>query len=115
MFAFIKKIRNQHVRAENNIFKSVLDEKEHKSARSHGIEPELDYSDSVVIKITKVRYLDEPSHWEFDMVNADWEDISSGTAPTFYGVVDMAIEMASERHDLDDPEWSKFDANERNK
>lgn len=104
-------IINQHVRAENDIFKSVLDEKDSESACSHGIDDELDYSDSITIKITKVKYLGEPSHWEFDMVNADWEDIASGTAPTFHGVVDMAVDMASNRNDLDDPEWSRFDAN----
>lgn len=75
---------------------------------------ELDYSDSVTIKISKVKYLDRPSHWEFEIVNSDWEEFGSGTGPTFYGVVDMAIEMARERNDIDDPEWSRFDANRKN-
>lgn len=72
---------------------------------------DLDYSDFVTIKIARVKYIKKPSHWEITVTDNTGHEIGSGTGPTFAGVVDMAIEMASERHDLDDPEWSKFDAN----
>jgi len=74
---------------------------------------DLDFSDYVTIKITKVKDSTGPAYWQMDIDGSDGE-IGGGTAPTFYGVVDMAIEMARERNDIDDPEWSRFDANGNN-
>lgn len=76
---------------------------------------DLDFSDSVTIKITRVAYMNKPSYWEVDVTDKDGHNIGGGTAPTFYGLVDMAIDMARERNDIDDPEWSRFDANGENK
>lgn len=73
----------------------------------------LDYSDKVVITITKVKSFGEPTHWEYDVDNG-----SGGTGPTFYEVLDMAIESITGDHgDIDSVhnEWVDFDANSRSK
>lgn len=78
---------------------------------------EFDYSDSVTIKITKVKYDGDPSHWELD-ISGNGLDGSGGTAPSFNGIFDMAYSIVhggdkSSGWEID--EWVKFDANERNK
>lgn len=72
----------------------------------------LDYSDSMTMKITKVSYLGEPSHWEMEVLDATGHVVGSGTAPTYFGVVEMAIDIISNRAD---GEWKKFDANNKEK
>jgi len=76
---------------------------------------EIDFSDFVTIKITRVAHMGEPIYWEVDVTDKNGEDIGGGTAPSFYGLVDMAIDMARERNDIDNPEWSRFDANGENR
>lgn len=78
---------------------------------------ELDYGDFVTIKITKVRFLDEPSHWEAEITNADGEDIGSATAPTFAGISDEVYSMihgGDKYSDYEINEWTQFDANNKN-
>lgn len=73
---------------------------------------ELDYSDSVTIKITRVKFDGEPTHWEYDLDSG-----AGGTGPTFYGVLDMAVEAITGDHgDFDSihNDWVDFDANDRN-
>lgn len=72
---------------------------------------ELNYSDFVTIRIIRVFDDFGPSHWQMEIDDKDGSEIGGGTAPTFAGVVDMAYDMAKERNDIDDPEWSRFDAN----
>ena len=74
---------------------------------------ELDYSDYVTIKVIRVKDETSPSHWESDVTDKDGKELGGGTAPDFYGAVDLAVEMARKRNDIDDPEWSRFDANNR--
>lgn len=68
---------------------------------------ELDYSDFVNIKVTRVRNSDDftASHWQVDL-----EDGSGGTAPTFAGVWDTAYEILTDRNG-----WTDFDANQKEK
>lgn len=70
----------------------------------------LDYSDSMTIKVTKVSYLGEPSHWEIDVLDKTGHLIGGGTAPTYSGVIEMALEMIKKRAD---GEWVKFDSNKK--
>ena len=58
------------------------------------------------IKIVKVFFDNEFSHWEFE---AGFEDLveSFGTAPRWTGVIDMAIETLESKVN-----WLKADANE---
>jgi hypothetical protein len=73
----------------------------------------LDYSDKVVITITKVKSFGEPSHWEYDLDTG-----AGGTSPTFYGAIDMAIQsITGDYGDFDSihNSWVDFDANEREK
>lgn len=75
---------------------------------------EMDYSDSVTIKITKVKYNGEPSHWEVDIVEPDGEESGGGTSPTFYGAWDTAYEiLTGDTGDFDSRHnsWIDFDAN----
>jgi len=73
----------------------------------------LDYSEKVVITITKVKSFGEPSHWEYDLDTG-----AGGTSPTFYGAIDMAVQSITRDHgDFDSihDSWVDFDANERDK
>lgn len=80
---------------------------------------ELDYSDYVTIKITKVKFDGEPTHWELDVHYAGegQYDGQGGTAPTFAGVYDMAYDIirGGYKNNWDVNEWTEFDANDRNK
>lgn len=70
----------------------------------NGEKLDLDYSDFVSLKITRVKSEGKPSYWQ-----VDFPDGSGGTAPTFYGVWDIAFEQIE--HDLDG--WTDFNANEK--
>lgn len=78
---------------------------------------ELDFTDSVTIKITKVKYGGEPTIWQLD-IEGQGLDGSGGTSPTFAGVYDMAYSIIA-GGDKDSNwqynEWTLFDANDRNK
>jgi hypothetical protein len=70
----------------------------------------MDYSDSITIKITKVKYDGKPSHWEVDINDSG----DGGTSPTFYGAWDTAYELISgDTGDYDSVHntWIDFDAN----
>lgn len=68
-----------------------------------------------IIKITKVFYDDQPSHWECDVYNSIDKDMGGGTGPTFAGVYDMAYDIISGGSDFDSVpnDWIDFDANRR--
>lgn len=72
----------------------------------------LNYSDKVVITITKVKSYGDPSHWEYDLDSG-----AGGTGPTFYGVLDMAVQsITGDTGDFDSihNDWVDFDANKEN-
>lgn len=70
---------------------------------------ELDYSDSINITITKVKFGGEFSHWSVD-VESDTKSIGlAGTAPTIWGVLDMATDYLWEQGQ--EEEWFKANAN----
>lgn len=78
---------------------------------------ELDFTDSVTIKITKVRYDGEPTTWQLN-IEGQGMDGSGGTAPTFDGIFDMAYSIVhggDKSSNWEVNEWTQFDANERNK
>lgn len=69
---------------------------------------ELDYTDSVTVKFTKVKSAGQPAYWAVDI------DGSGGTAPTFYGAWDIAYEtITGDTGDYDAVHntWVDFDAN----
>jgi hypothetical protein len=69
-------------------------------------------NEELIIKITKAKYNGEFSHWEVD-VNSDTADVLlAGTAPTIWGVLDMATEYICESAEHE--EWLKDDANKPN-
>ena len=68
-------------------------------------------NEELVIRITKAKYDGEFSHWEVD-VNSDTADVLlAGTAPTIWGVLDMASEYLWDQGQTE--EWFKDDANSR--
>lgn len=68
-------------------------------------------NDELIIRITKAKYDGEFSHWEVD-VNSDTADVLlAGTAPTIWGVLDMASEYLWDQGQTE--EWFKDDANSR--
>lgn len=69
---------------------------------------DLDFSDSINIKITKVKDCVGFSHWEGDLYIGD-EETASCTAPDFLGVVDNLLEYLYDEKS----EWVKDNANER--
>lgn len=71
--------------------------------------------ETAIIKITKVFYDDEPSHWECDVYAHDTIEMGGGTAPTFTGVYDMAYDLIAGGYDyeVDHNDWVNFDANKR--
>jgi hypothetical protein len=80
---------------------------------------EIDNSDYVIIKITKSKFMGEPSGWMVDIQYSD-EDAAEqgGTAPTFAGVFDIAYSIIAggdKHNNYEYNEWALFDANERNK
>ena len=70
------------------------------------------HKESVVVKISKVFYDNEFSHWDMD-ISYSGEDIGGGTAPTYYGVSDMASEILHDYlSDTNRKDWFDDDANE---
>lgn len=78
---------------------------------------EIDNSDYVTIKITKSKYMGEPSGWCVDVQYSDEDSpMQGGTSPTFAGVYDIAysIIVGGDKHnDYEYNEWAMFDANRR--
>jgi hypothetical protein len=77
---------------------------------------EIDYEDFINIKIIRVNYDGEPSHWALEVTDSDGEDMGMGTAPTFAGIYDMAYSIVrggdrSSNWEIND--WTEFDANKR--
>lgn len=66
-------------------------------------------NEELVIRITKTKYDGDFSHWEVD-VESDTADVFlAGTAPTIWGVLDMATEYLWDEGQEDG--WFKDDAN----
>lgn len=63
----------------------------------------LDYSDKYTINIMKVKYQGGFTHWEVEAFHNE-KMVISGTAPTFDGVLDMAIQYGPDG-------WMNDDAN----
>jgi hypothetical protein len=77
----------------------------------------LDYNDYVNIRITKVHFDEEPSHWEIDIDYSDGTSLGCGTSPTFGGIWDMAYSIivgGDKSSDYETNPWSEFDANAKN-
>lgn len=73
-------------------------------------EPQLDYSDSFTIEVTKVKFDREFTHWEGMLYSSDGELHCEVTAPTMGGVLDEVMDYLYDRR----YEWTKDDANKRN-
>lgn len=71
----------------------------------------LDYDDTVTIKIIKVKdkITNEFSHWESEVEFSDNSYGSMCTGPTFYGVLDEAIDYMREVSQY----WMSDDSNVR--
>lgn len=68
--------------------------------------------ESTKVEIKKVFFYGEFSHWEMD-VYLNGENIGGGTAPTYYGVSDMAADILYEYlKDINRTDWFDDDANE---
>lgn len=79
---------------------------------------EIDYDDYVNIKIIRVNFMDEPSHWAVEVTDRNGEDMGMGTGPTFAGVYDTAYSIIAggDKHSQwEVNSWTEFDANARNK
>lgn len=77
---------------------------------------QIDYNDYVDIRITKVRFHDEPSHWEVDVNDAE-NNLGCGTSPTFAGAYDIAYSIivgGDKDSDYEVNSWAEFDANAKN-
>jgi hypothetical protein len=68
-------------------------------------------NEELVIKITKAKYNGEFSHWEVDVESNSANIYLGGTAPTIWGVLDMASEYIWEQGQEDG--WFKDNANSR--
>lgn len=77
---------------------------------------EIDYEDYVNIKIIKVKFMDEPSHWALEVTDRNGEDMGMGTGPTFAGIYDMGYSIVrggDKSSNWEVNEWTEFDANKR--
>ena len=72
-------------------------------------EHQLDYSDHYTIKVTKVKFDGEFTHWEADLIFPDDGKYCSVTAPTMAGAIDEVLNYLYD----DNYEWTKDDANAR--
>jgi hypothetical protein len=68
--------------------------------------------EELIVKITKAKYDGEFSHWEVDVTSDTADVLLAGTAPTIWGVLDMASEYIWDQGQEDN--WFKDDANGRN-
>lgn len=66
-------------------------------------------NDEIVIRITKKRFGGEFSHWEVDVESETADVFLAGTAPTFWGVIDMATDYLWDKGQED--RWFQDDAN----
>jgi len=69
---------------------------------------QLDYSDSVTIKITKVKFDDKFTHWEADLHSESQDIYCEVTAPTMGGAIDEVMNYLYDSV----YEWTKDDAND---
>ena len=70
----------------------------------------LNYDDSVIIKITKVKdELGNFTHWESDTRFNEEYYGGGGTGPTFYSAIDAALEYLTDRAQY----WMIDDANDK--
>lgn len=70
---------------------------------------EFDNRDFINIRITKKKFNGEFTHWEIDLGSSKANIGLEGTAPTIWGVVDLATEYLWEQ--ARDNEWFADDAN----
>lgn len=70
--------------------------------------PRPGWDTQLTIAISRKLFDGEPSHWEVQ-AELDGKEIVSGTAPTFYGALDIALDAKT---DLEIPEFN-FDANNK--
>jgi hypothetical protein len=68
-------------------------------------------NEELIIKITKVAYEGEFSHWEVDVESDTADAFLAGTAPTIWGVLNMATDYLWDKSEED--KWFKDDANNR--
>ena len=68
---------------------------------------ELQFSDFVHVKITRVYDEESLTHWEVDLKDNKGHLFFTATAPNFIGVLEMAANKLGEQG------WTKFDANKR--
>lgn len=68
-------------------------------------------NEELIIKITKAKYNEKFSHWEVDITSDTADVLLAGTAPTIWGVLDMASEYIWDQRQTE--EWFKDDANSR--
>lgn len=68
-------------------------------------------NEELIIKITKAKYDEDFSHWEVDVTSNKADVFLSGTAPTIWGVLDMASEYIWDQGQ--EEEWFKDYANSR--
>ena len=71
--------------------------------------------ETAIIKITKVFYDNQPTHWECDVFDFTGQEIGGGTGPTFAGIHDLSYDVIVGGKDYYDEinEWTAFDANKR--
>ena len=76
----------------------------------------LDYSDYINIKITRVTLDGEATHWELDITDGDGDVFGEGTGPNFNSMYDMAYSIIAggDKHsNYEYNEWVEFDANNK--
>lgn len=73
-------------------------------------DPQMDYSDKLTIVITRVSFMGEPSHWEYDVDVNEFVQ-AGGTTPSFAQAIDAACEYIWDER----AEWVQFDANAKNR
>lgn len=78
---------------------------------------ELGYSDYVNVKIIKVSFMDEPSHWALEITDKHGNDMGMATAPTFAGIYDTAYSIIAggdKYSGWEVNQWTTFDGNAKN-
>lgn len=77
---------------------------------------EMDYSDQVIITITKVKYMGEPTIWDVTVEKGN-QEVGGGTSPTFAGASDIAYSIIAggdKSNGYQWNDWVEFDANKWN-
>jgi hypothetical protein len=78
---------------------------------------DIDYEDFINIKIIRVNFMGEPTHWALEVTDRNGEDMGMGTGPTFAGIFDTAYSIIAGGDKYSQWEvnsWTEFDANKRN-